>query len=152
VYGYTTGVFSSRKLEGATYDSVAFPVHHGERASRPRHIATVRRRFLQEIEGLIVRVLELAREMGLLKLGTAADETLGHPGQVKTVHHLDVVNEAGKIGGDIREGFLVHQVDGLDLQRLDAALGLGIIGWAPFRVIHLDREGCADPHPLTGNA
>jgi transposase len=25
VYGYTTGVFSSRKLERATYDSVAFP-------------------------------------------------------------------------------------------------------------------------------
>jgi hypothetical protein len=24
VYGYTTGVFSSRKLERATYDSVAF--------------------------------------------------------------------------------------------------------------------------------
>ena len=44
---------------------------------------------------------------------------------------VDVVNEAGKIGGDIREGFLVHQVDGVDLQRLDAALGLGIIGWAP---------------------
>src|SRR5262245_34948925 len=38
-------------------------------------IATVGRRFLREIEGLIVRVLELAREMGLLKLGTAADQT-----------------------------------------------------------------------------
>jgi len=38
-------------------------------------IATVRRRFLREIEGLFVRVLELAREMGLLKLGTAADQT-----------------------------------------------------------------------------
>jgi hypothetical protein len=37
-------------------------------------VATVRRRCLREIEGLIVRVLELAREMGLLKLGTAADE------------------------------------------------------------------------------
>ena len=44
---------------------------------------------------------------------------------------LDVVNEAGKIGGDIREGFVAYQVDGLDLQRLDAALGLGIIRWAP---------------------
>ena len=35
-------------------------------------IATFRRRFLKDIEGLFVRVLELAREMGLLKLGTVA--------------------------------------------------------------------------------
>jgi hypothetical protein len=39
--------------------------------------------------------------------------------------------EAGKIGGDIREGFVVLQVDGLYLQRLDAVLELGIIGWVP---------------------
>ncbi len=35
-------------------------------------IATFRRRFLKDIEALFVRVLELAREMGLLKLGTVA--------------------------------------------------------------------------------
>jgi len=33
----------------------------------------------------------------------------------------------GKIGADIREGFVVHQVDGFDLQRLDAALCRGIM-------------------------
>src|SRR5208283_1048510 len=33
-------------------------------------IATFRRRFLKEIEGLFVRVLLLAREMGVLKMGT----------------------------------------------------------------------------------
>ena len=37
VYGYATGVFSSRKLERATYDSVAFPLHRGQRSSRPRY-------------------------------------------------------------------------------------------------------------------
>src|SRR5947207_12322796 len=41
VYGYATGVFSSRKLERATYDSVAF-----------------------------VQVLLLARKIGVLKIGT----------------------------------------------------------------------------------
>ena len=35
-------------------------------------IATFRRRFLKDIEALFVRVLEVAREMGLLKLGTVA--------------------------------------------------------------------------------
>ena len=72
VYGYATGVFSSRKLERATYDSVAFRFIAAN--DHPDHdtIATFRRRFLKEIEALFVRVLELACEMGLLKLGTVA--------------------------------------------------------------------------------
>jgi DDE family transposase/transposase-like protein DUF772 len=62
----------SRKLERATYDSVAFRFIAAN--DHPDHdtIATFRRRFLKEIEALFVRVLELAREMGLLKLGTVA--------------------------------------------------------------------------------
>src|SRR2546430_13509247 len=70
VYGYTTGVFSSRKLERATYDSVAFRFIAAN--DHPDHdtIATFRRRFLKQIEGLFVHVLVLAREMGVLKVGT----------------------------------------------------------------------------------
>ena len=72
VYGYATGVFSSRALERATYDSVAFRFIAAN--DHPDHdtIATFRRRFLSEIEGLFVQVLLLAREAGLLKLGTVA--------------------------------------------------------------------------------
>lgn len=72
VYGYATGVFSSRALERATYDSVAFRFIAAN--DHPDHdtIATFRRRFLSEIEGLFVQVLLLARETGLLKLGTVA--------------------------------------------------------------------------------
>ena len=70
VYGYATGVFSSRKLERATYDSVAF--RYIAAGSHPDHdtLATFRRRFLGELEGLFVQVLEYAQEMKLLKLGT----------------------------------------------------------------------------------
>ena len=72
VYGYATGVFSSRQLERATYDLVAFRFIAAN--DHPDHdtIATFRRRFLAEIEGLFVQVLMLAREAGLLKLGTVA--------------------------------------------------------------------------------
>ncbi|WP_198324353.1 transposase, partial [Methylococcus sp. BF19-07] len=72
VYGYATGVFSSRKIERATYDSVAFRFIAAN--SHPDHdtLATFRRRFLEDIERLFVEVLMLAREMGLLKLGTVA--------------------------------------------------------------------------------
>ena len=72
IYGYATGVFSSRKLERATYDSVAFRFIAGN--DHPDHdtIATFRKRFLKEIEALFVRVLTLAKEMGLLQMGTVA--------------------------------------------------------------------------------
>ena len=71
VYGYATGVFSSRKLERATYDSVARFIAAND---HPDHdtIAAFKRRFLAEIEALFVQVLLLAREMGVLKMGTVA--------------------------------------------------------------------------------
>lgn len=70
VYGYATGVFSSRKIERATYDSVAFRFIAA--GSHPDHdtLATFRRRFLEELAELFVQVLDIAREMRLLKLGT----------------------------------------------------------------------------------
>ncbi|WP_205747389.1 transposase [Desulfopila sp. IMCC35006] len=68
-YGYATGVFSSRKIEKATYDSVAFRFISAN--THPDHdtIATFRKRFLQQLKPLFVEILMLAREMGLLKLG-----------------------------------------------------------------------------------
>lgn len=70
VYGYATGVFSSRRLERATYDSVAF--RYLAANTHPDHdtLASFRRRFLDELAELFVQVLELAQEMKLLKLGT----------------------------------------------------------------------------------
>jgi transposase len=72
VYGYATGVFSSRKLERATYDSVAFRFIAANEHPDHDTIAAFRRRFLQQIEPLFVQVLDMAREMGVLKLGTVA--------------------------------------------------------------------------------
>ncbi len=68
-YGYATGVFSSRKLEQATHDSVAFRFISGD--THPDHdtIATFRKRFLPELEGLFVQILVVARVMGVFKLG-----------------------------------------------------------------------------------
>jgi transposase len=72
VYGYATGVFSSRKLERATYDSVAFRFIAANEHPDHDTTAAFRRRFLPQIEALFVQVLGLAREMGVLKLGTVA--------------------------------------------------------------------------------
>lgn len=68
-YGYATGVFSSRKLERATYDSVAF--RYIAANNHPDHdtIATFRKRFLAELTPLFVQILLIAHQMNVLKLG-----------------------------------------------------------------------------------
>jgi transposase len=72
VYGYATGVFSSRRLEQAPYDSVAF--RYIASGSHPDHdsLATFRRRFLDELSDLFLQVLAMAKEMKLLKLAAMA--------------------------------------------------------------------------------
>src|SRR5262249_49281874 len=54
--------------------------------------------------------------------GAQVAERGGQPASV-----VDLVNEAGKIRGDGLECFVVHKVDGFDLQRLDEAFGLGVV-------------------------
>lgn len=72
VYGYATRVFSSRAIERATYDSVAFRYLAGNEHPDHDTIAAFRKRFLGQIEPLFVEVLKLAHAMGMLKLGTVA--------------------------------------------------------------------------------
>jgi Transposase domain (DUF772)/Transposase DDE domain len=101
VYGCATGVFSSRKLERATYDSVAFRFIAGN--DHPDHdtIAAFRRRFLKQIEALFVEVLKLAREMGVLKMGTMAlDGTKIHANASR--HSALSYEHAGKIEAQLK--------------------------------------------------
>ena len=101
VYGYATGVFSSRKLERATYNSVAFRFIAGNEHPDHDTIATFRRRFLKQIEALFVEVLKLAREMGLLKMGTVAlDGTKIHANASR--HSALSYEHAGKIEAQLK--------------------------------------------------
>jgi transposase len=101
VYGYATGVFSSRKLERATYDSVAFRFVAANQHPDHDTIATFRRRFLAEIQMLFVQVLQLAREMGVLKLGTIAlDGTKIHANASR--HSALSYEHAGKIEAQLQ--------------------------------------------------
>src|SRR6202021_789593 len=101
IYGYATGVFSSRKLERATYDSVAFRFIAAN--DHPDHdtIAAFRRRFLKEIEALFVQVLLLAREMGVLQMGTIGlDGTKIHANASR--HSALSYEHAGKIEAQLK--------------------------------------------------
>ncbi|HEY1933534.1 MAG TPA: IS1182 family transposase [Acetobacteraceae bacterium] len=102
VYGYATGVFSSRKLERATYDSVAFRFIAANQHPDHDTIASFRRRFLKQIEALFVQVLAMAREMGILKLGTVAlDGTKIHANASR--HSALSYERAGQIEMQLRE-------------------------------------------------
>jgi len=69
LYGYATGVFSSRKIEQATYEIIPFRFIAG--GLHPDHstIAWFRKQFLTEIKGVFAQVLLIAHELGYLKLG-----------------------------------------------------------------------------------
>jgi transposase len=69
VYGYATGVFSSRKIEQATFESAPFLFIAGNRHPDHDTLAHFRKTFLSELKELFVQGLLLAQTLGLLKLG-----------------------------------------------------------------------------------
>lgn len=68
-YGYATGVFSSRKIEKATYDSVAFRFIGGNHHPDHDTISSFRKRFLPEIKGMFKEILLIGKELNLVKMG-----------------------------------------------------------------------------------
>jgi transposase len=72
VYGYATGVFSSRKIARKLFEDVAFRMLGAGNFPSHRTICDFRLRHLPELTELFVQVAGLARELGLVKLGTIA--------------------------------------------------------------------------------
>jgi transposase len=72
VYAYATGVFSSRKIERRLHEDLAFRLLAAGNFPRHRTICDFRALHLKELADLFVQVVRLAREMGLIKLGTVA--------------------------------------------------------------------------------
>ena len=72
VYGYATGVFSSRKLAIKLYEDVGFRVLGAGNFPSHRTICEFRVKHLVELKELFVAVARLAQELGLVKLGTVA--------------------------------------------------------------------------------
>jgi len=118
-YGYATGVFSSRKIEKATYESIPFRFIAG--GLHPDHdtIANFRKVFLEEIKGLFVQILLLAQEVGVLKLGNIsldgskihADASKSHAVSYKRLIELEAqlkaeVNELFTVGEQADQGEL----------------------------------------------
>ena len=71
-YGYMTGVFSSRKIENATFDSIAFRYLAANQHPDHDTIASFRQRFLPQLKEVFIQILIIAREMGVKKVGTVS--------------------------------------------------------------------------------
>ena len=69
LYGYATGVFSSRKIERATYEAVPFRFIAGNLHPDHDTLASFRRTFLPELKDLFVQVLLLAKAGGCAEAG-----------------------------------------------------------------------------------
>jgi transposase len=72
LYGYCKGLVSSRKMERATHEDVAFRYLSAD--THPDHdtISSFRKRHLAALAGLFVQALQLCRKAGLVKLGHVA--------------------------------------------------------------------------------
>jgi transposase len=101
-YGYATGVFSSRKLERGTYESI--PLRFIASGLHPDHdtIANFRKTFLAEIQDLFVQVLLLAKMAGVLKVGNISlDGTKIHADASKS--QAVSYQRLGELEGQLRQ-------------------------------------------------
>jgi transposase len=112
LYGYATGVFSSRKIERATYEAVPFRFIAGNLHPDHDTIATFRRTFLSELKGLFVQVLLLAQEAGVLTLGTISlDGTKVHAdaSKSKAVSYKRLLEIEAHLRAEVEELFALAE-------------------------------------------
>ena len=69
LYGYATGVFSSRRIARKLEEDVAFRVLGAGNFPSHRTLCEFRRRHLEDFKGLFLEVVGVAREMGLARFG-----------------------------------------------------------------------------------
>src|SRR5208283_989283 len=72
VYGYCTGVYSSRRIARHVLEDVAFRVLAAGNTPDFRTISDFRLRHLKALTGLFEQTLRVARKAGLLKMGHVA--------------------------------------------------------------------------------
>jgi transposase len=105
-YGYATGIFSSRKIEKATYESIPFRFVAG--GLHPDHdtIANFRKTFLPEIKSLFVQILLLAQVAEILQVGNISlDGSKIHAdaSKSKAVSHKRLVELEAKLKQEVNE-------------------------------------------------
>lgn len=122
-YGYATGVFSSRKIEKGTYESIPFRFIAG--GLHPDHdtIANFRKTFLAELKELFVQILLLAQAVGLLKLGNLSldgNKIHADASKSKAVSYKRLIEIEARLRQEVQELFdLAGQADQSEIRLPD---------------------------------
>ena len=104
IYTYVTGVFSSRRIARRLHEDVAFRMLCGGSFPRYRTICEFRRRHLGDFRHLFLEVVRLAREAGMVKLGTVTvdgTKVQANAGKRKVTGHGRMLKEEKRLEAEI---------------------------------------------------
>jgi transposase len=125
IYGYCTGRMSSRKIEQATHDDVAFRVLACNQQPDHDSIAAFRKRHLAALAKLFVQILELCQRAGLVKLGhVAIDGTKikANASKWRTLSYAGMSDAEAKLSAEVER--LLAEAQRIDEEE-DALYGKG---------------------------
>lgn len=106
VYAYATGTFSSRKIATKLHEDVAYRVLGADNFPAHRTLSDFRQRHLPEFRDLFVQIVQTAREVGLVKLGTVAvdgSKIKAHASKHKAMSYQRMKEEEKRLRKEIEE-------------------------------------------------
>jgi transposase len=125
LYAYCVGVYSSRRIERATYEDVAFRVVSGGQHPHFTSINTFRRQHLESLKGLFLQVLQLCQGAEMVKLGVVAldgTKVQGNASKHKAMSYERMVKKESQLRAEIAE--LLSRAEAEDAAE-DARFGEG---------------------------
>lgn len=128
IYGYATGVFSSRKIAKKLEEDVAFRMLGAGNFPKHRTISEFRRRHLGAFEKLFVEVVRLAGEMGLVRFGTLSvdgTKVRANASKRKAMSYGRMGEEEARLREAVEE--MMRQAEAAD-EAEDEAYGEGVRG------------------------
>jgi len=106
VYAYASGTYSSRKIARKLHEDVAFRVLGAENFPAHRTISNFRKRHLADFESVFVQLVRIAKEVGLIKLGTVAidgSKVKANASKHKAMSYGRMVTEEKRLRSEIRK-------------------------------------------------
>ncbi|MFZ0407802.1 MAG: IS1182 family transposase [Cyanobium sp.] len=128
LYAYCAGIVSSRKIERACYEDLAFRVLTGNQQPDHSRISEFRRRNLEALSGLFVQILRLCQEAGMVSLGHVAldgTKVQANASKHKAMSHERMLKAEAQLEKEIKE--LMRKAELLDAQE-DGKYGKGKLG------------------------
>ena len=128
LYAYCAGIVSSRKIERACYEDLAFRVLTGNQQPDHSRISEFRRRNLEALSGLFVQILRFCQEAGMVSLGHVAldgTKVQANASKHKAMSHERMLKAEAQLEKEIKE--LMRKAEILDAQE-DGKYGKGKLG------------------------